>query len=242
VEIKHEEKETKPPGRYSQGTLIKKMEELGLGTKSTRHEIINKLISRGYIDKKMVPSKVSFVVVDTLAKHCKDIVSEKMTAKLEKEMDKIEKGEVKMEDVVDESRKMLMESYEKLASSADDFHKSMEEKIGDCPKCGKEMVVVRTKKGKRFALCKSCGNTYPLPAQGVLEGKGKCPKCGAPVVELKVKGKGRKKGYEMVFCINPSCSYREYSQNVGATSEKSAMEKKQGKKEVNGGKLKENKK
>lgn len=100
------EDKTKPPQRYTQGSLIAKMEQLSLGTKSTRHEIISKLYQRKYITySPLAPTPTAFAVVDAMG-DC-DVVKPKMTATLEEDMDLISEGKKTLEETVKESRKML---------------------------------------------------------------------------------------------------------------------------------------
>ncbi len=116
-----EEKETKPPGRYSASSLIKMMEKLNLGTKSTRHEIIQKLVSRRYIHgNPFRPSETAFSVINVLKETAETITLPDMTAKLESEMDLIAEGKKREPEVVDESREMLLKilrtiDYRKLS-------------------------------------------------------------------------------------------------------------------------------
>ncbi len=87
------EKETQPPKRYSQGSLISYMEKLELGTKSTRHEIIRKLYKRGYIQSRSpVPTKTGFAVSDALERYAEQITKHDMTSQLEEDMSKISEG------------------------------------------------------------------------------------------------------------------------------------------------------
>ena len=203
VAIRLVRKETKPPKRFSQGTLITEMEKLGLGTKSTRHEIIKKLYSRKYvIGPSLVPTESAFAVIDAIKSY--DISKPDMTAHLEREMDKIAEGVKDRDEVVEESRKMLADVLKSLRMEEDNIRKSLREavktqaSIGKCPKCGKDLVIRYSSNKKRFVGCTGyprCKVTYPLPQKGYIEKTGKVCKCGAPIV--KVNGKE--------ICINPDC-------------------------------------
>lgn len=170
------EKETQPPGRYGQGRLIKIMEELGLGTKATRHEIISKLYSRAYIHgNPLQPTKTAFAVVESLEKFAPTISKPDMTSKLEADMDRIAEGGIPEEEVLNESREMLFSVFRDLAENRDNISESLraglrEDKIiGVCPECGSKLMVMRSKKGGRFIGCEGypeCNFSLPLPRGG----------------------------------------------------------------------------
>ena len=204
---------TKPPKRYTQGTLIAKMEQLSLGTKSTRHEIISKLYSRKYImGGTPTPTTTAIAVVDALI-NC-DVVKPKMTAELEADMNDIAEGKKTLEATVSESRIMLTKVMEELETEKDKIKVNInnavkaQNTIGKCPKCGKSLMVRVSKKGKRFVGCNGypdCKNTYSLPQQGGLTMTTKlCDTCSAPIVQVKMKGR---RAWDL--CINPECSKKK---------------------------------
>ncbi|UCB58267.1 MAG: DNA topoisomerase I [Thermoplasmatales archaeon] len=204
---------TKPPPRYTQGSLIAKMEKLLLGTKSTRHEIISKLYSRKYITlSPLAPTPTAFAVIDSL-EDC-DVVKPVMTAKLENDMDQISEGKKTLEEIVDESKKMLSKVVFSLEKEKEKIKKSIknasrvENTIGKCPKCGNDMIVRTSKRGKRFVGCSSypkCNNTYSLPQFGGIFATGQtCEKCSGPVVKIKSKDK---RGWEL--CLNSECNAKK---------------------------------
>jgi DNA topoisomerase-1 len=207
------EDKTKPPARYTQGSLISKMEQLSLGTKSTRHEIISKLHSRNYITlSPLAPTPTAFAVIDAMG-DC-DVVKPKMTAKLENDMDAISEGKKTLDETVKESRNMLKSVMTELEKDKEKIRTSIqkaereENTLGKCPKCGKSMVIRKSKKGKRFAGCTNypnCKNTYSLPQKGGIYNSGKaCSQCGAPVVRVKSRGK---RAWEL--CLNSDCSAKK---------------------------------
>jgi DNA topoisomerase-1 len=207
--IKLKEDKTKPPKRYTQGSLIAKMEQLSLGTKSTRHEIINKLYNRKYISgSPPVPTSTAFAVIDALSE-C-DVVKPKMTSMLEDDMSAIANGKQTLEKTVKESRQMLatvMKSLEKdkdkIKSSIQKAHRE-QNKVGKCPQCGNDMIIRTSKNQKRFVGCTgfpNCKNTYSLPQKGEITMVNKvCNFCGTPIINIKTKGK---KSWEP--CLNPEC-------------------------------------
>ena len=203
------EDQTKPPKRFTQGSLIAKMEQLSLGTKSTRHEIINKLFQRKYITlAPLAPTPLAIAVVDAIA-DC-DVVKPEMTAQLEKDMDLIAEGKKTLKETVTESRVMLtkvMDELEKDKKAIRDNIKQADTKqntIGVCPVCGKNLLIRKSRKGKRFVGCQgypSCKTTYPLPQRGVIKKTGEaCPTCKAPKVTVYSKGKK-----PWTICINMDC-------------------------------------
>jgi DNA topoisomerase-1 len=170
------EKETQPPGRYGQGRLIKIMEELGLGTKATRHEIISKLYSRAYIHgNPLQPTRTAFAVVESLERFAPTISKPDMTSKLEEDMDRIAEGNIPEDEVLRESRDMLFSVFKDLEENKENISESLriglrEDKIiGICPKCGSKLMVMRSKKGSRFIGCEGypeCNFSLPLPRGG----------------------------------------------------------------------------
>jgi DNA topoisomerase-1 len=170
------DKQTQPPGRYGQGRLIKTMEDLGLGTKSTRHEIISKLYARAYVHgNPLQPTKTAFAVIDTLEKYATTIAKPDMTATLEQEMDLIADGVKKEEDVVTESRNMLDTIFDDLINNREQITESLrnglrEDKIiGTCEKCSNKLIIRRSKRGSRFIGCTGypdCDFSLPLPKSG----------------------------------------------------------------------------
>ena len=209
TKIKLKEDQTKPPKRYTQGSLIAKMEQLSLGTKSTRHEIISKLNRRKYITlKPLAPTPIATAVIDALT-DC-DVTKPKMTAVLEKDMSAIAEGKKTLNDAVKESRQMLTEvmnelekDKEKIRINIKNAHKE-QNTVGKCPKCGKGMIVRISKKEKRFVGCTgfpNCKNTYSLPQNGEIITTDKvCNTCGAPIIKVIMNGK---KTWEP--CLNLNC-------------------------------------
>jgi DNA topoisomerase-1 len=204
------EKETQPPGRYSQGSLIKLMEENNLGTKSTRPSIIQKLYFRRYIsgNKSIEPSKVAFAVIDSLEKHCEIVTKPEMTAELEKEMDEIAAGKLKQRAVVDKSCEQLRSVMDLLFKNKESVALELRmalrfsEIMGKCT-CGANLVVRRGKSGKRFVGCSSypnCTITYPLPQNGLIAPLNEyCPECKAPTIQVK---NGR---FHYKMCLTMTC-------------------------------------
>lgn len=227
--MKMDEKETQPPARYSQGKLIQKMEELGLGTKATRHEIIKNLYDRGYIHSDPIqPTETGMAVADSLLKYAERIATPAMTSELEKDMDAIAEGETDQGAVVDRSRRMLADIMLALKSKQAELGAEIragirEDKIvGPCPNCGSNLKIIRAKKSrKRFVGCTNypdCSTSFPLPQYGEIISLGEqCDVCGSPKVKV-VSGKGR----PWILCINPKCPSKEKREATTAAAKTSA--------------------
>jgi DNA topoisomerase-1 len=215
-----EAKETQPPARYGQGTLIELMEKHNLGTKATRHAIIQNLYDRGYVHGNPVePTQMGIKMAEALQEFAPRIASPEMTAELEKDMDLISVRDLTKEQVVTISRDLLRQAYGSLEQNKEQVASKIYEGItddrilGTCPKCEKNKLrVVRSKTTKkRFVGCEGypdCDQTYPLPQRGDIIGTGEtCPQCGSP--KIKVLG-GRR---PWILCLDPYCptkdEYRE---------------------------------
>ncbi|ADI73601.1 DNA topoisomerase I [Methanohalobium evestigatum Z-7303] len=194
------DKETQPPGRYGQGRLVRIMEELGLGTKATRHEIISKLFSRAYVHSNpLQPTKTAFAVIDALENYAPTITKHEMTSKLEEDMEKISEGKIKEDEVLKESRDMLKSMFSELESNRDNITQSLrnglrEDKvIGTCPECESRLMVRRSKRGSRFIGCDGypdCTFSLPLPKSGQIIVTDKvCEDHGINHIRVNIPGK-----------------------------------------------------
>ncbi len=204
------EDETKPPFRFSQGALIREMENLGLGTKSTRHEIINKLIGRKYVfGKYLQPTASGVALINTLEEHAKQVARPEMTSTLEADMLGIAQGEKELMDVVDESQEMLVDTLNKLESHKEEIGREItealkkQERVGDCKSCGGNLIIRHSRRGSRFIGCSNfpdCRVTHPLPRSGiVVPVEEVCEECGSPKIKT-VSG-----GRTEVICIDSEC-------------------------------------
>ncbi len=198
------EKETEPPNRFTQASILKKMEELNLGTKATRSHILQTLYDRGYInDRSINVTELGESVIIALEKYCPEIISVDLTREFEQEMEAIQQGKKKREDIIKKAEKeieKILENFKKnekwIGNEILEGVKKYEEKmhnIGRC-ECGGELSIIHSKKtGKRFVGCKNypkCNNSYPLPQHGYITVLGqKCQNCGLFLVSVKTKGK-----------------------------------------------------
>ncbi|RXE55943.1 DNA topoisomerase I [Methanoculleus taiwanensis] len=149
--IQLEEKQTQPPPRYSQSKLIQVMEELGLGTKSTRHEVIGKLVSRRYVQgNPLRPTLVGRAVTDALDNHADTITEPEMTRTLEEHMQLIKEQQRTREDVITESREMLHRVFDELEAHEQEIggeimeQTAEEHTLGPCPVCGEDLRIRHT--------------------------------------------------------------------------------------------------
>jgi DNA topoisomerase-1 len=218
-----EDKFTKPPPRYNPGSLLKKMEEVGIGTKATRADIIQTLYDRKYVrDERMIVTDLGFEVLDVLKKHCPTIVSIGLTKKLEERMDKIQADREKRENVLLNAIEILKPAVEELKakekiigeqlSNAIKKARLEERIVGPCPLCGTGllMILYSRKTGKRFIGCtnyfkKQCNAAFPLPQRGIARPLGRnCRGCGWPTVQVRIKGRR-----PWNLCFNPKCPLKE---------------------------------
>lgn len=214
-DIKLEAKQTEPPARYSQGKLVQEMEKRGLGTKSTRASIIERLYTVRYLKNDPVePSQLGIAIIDALTEFAPRITSPDMTSELDGDMTRVEKGEDTEEHVVMHSRALLAGVLDELLKHTQELGDAISDavtadaKVGTCPKCGKDLVMKTSAKTRgSFIGCMGwpdCDVTYPVPS-GVkvspLEGEAAvCPECGAPRIKCQPF---RQKAYEI--CVNPKC-------------------------------------
>jgi DNA topoisomerase-1 len=221
IDVGMERLETLPPRRYSQGTLIQEMERNGLGTKSTRHEIVQKLYDRKYaVGNDLIPTLSGLAVVNALEKHAKTITESKMTAHLENDMEEIANGRSTLPEVVLESQDMLSDVVEVMEAHrqeiGDDIRMALKQQsyIGVCPGCGGELSVLRSRKGE-FIGCANypdCKIVYPKPRGAKVEPTEQtCPECKAPMVRVIRRG-----APPSIQCLDPQCKVNKAATEMGA--------------------------
>jgi len=200
IDVKVEEKTTNPPARFNDGSLVRLLEEKGIGRPSTYAPTIYTLISRDYVRREkgsFIPTDLGIAVIDLLIKFFSHILDENFTAKMEEELDYIEKGDIAwikiLEDFYPEFKKNIEEAELKSTKQL-----VLAGRI--CEKCGKEMVIRYSRKGK-FISCSDypkCKNAHPL-STGV-----SCPECKEGFL---VERKNRK-GQRFYGCSKfPKCRY-----------------------------------
>ncbi|ORU00416.1 DNA topoisomerase I [Anaerovibrio sp. JC8] len=183
---------TEPPPRYNDASLVKTLEEMGIGRPSTYAPIIETILARGYvqrISKSFQPTELGDIVVDMLKEYFKDIVDAKFTADLEGKLDSIAVGKVDKTDLLREFYGPFAETLEKADEAIGHVELPVEVSDVPCDICGRMMVVKQGRFGK-FLACPGfpdCRNT-----KAILKDTGvKCPKCDGHIVERKSRrGKG----------------------------------------------------
>lgn len=193
-----EQQFTQPPARYTEATLIRAMEEKGIGRPSTYAPTISTITSHEYVvkdGKYLKPTNLGVVVTELMMERFPDIVDLKFTNHMEEELDSVESGKLYW-------KKLLHEFYDGFSVELENAEKALEgvrikvpDELSDeyCDVCGKQMVVKSGKFG-RFLACPAypeCSFTKPL----VIEMPGKCPKCGSRILK-----RTSQKGYTFYAC------------------------------------------
>ncbi|MDA4129393.1 MAG: DNA topoisomerase I [Thaumarchaeota archaeon] len=206
LEVKNVELEMKfnaPPVRFSEASLLLKMEDENLGTKATRAETISTLIKRFYIKKmknELLPEKRGLFLVETLRIHSPEILSTGLTRELERKLDSLQSRSGTDRDVAEQIMKALSESLRKLRKIEIDYgidrapsseRSTYKRSIGHCPKCKLgELELIRSRTtGKRFIRCSNfdsgCRTSSPAPKGGMIRTTGRsCTSCGWPRIVL----------------------------------------------------------
>ncbi len=192
-ELKPAQRFTQPPMRFSEATLIKTLEENGIGRPSTYAPIISTIIDRGYVErdqKSLKPTSLGVVVTDLMIDQFPNIVDEKFSAGMEKSLDKIEEGKADWVKTLDKFYKDFAKTLKKAEENLDGQRLKVPEEETDvvCELCGKNMVIKTGRYGK-FLACPGfpdCRNTKKI----VVETPGFCPKCGGKIL-LRRSQKGR---------------------------------------------------
>ena len=217
------EDHTKPPRRYTQGSLIQEMERLGLGTKSTRHDVLQKLFDRRYVTQRQLePTATGIAVTEALRAHAPVITRPEMTHRLEEDMEQVAESVKPKSDVLAESRDMLRDAYGLLASNAEAVKETLtgaldrQHFVGPCPKCGGALRLARSPRGARWVQCvnnpATCTATYALPSAGFVEPAPEflCGTCKVPRVKITFRGQRPD-----LYCINPECPEHHKAFRIG---------------------------
>ena len=220
---------TEPPARYSEASLIKKLESLGIGRPSTYAPTISLLTARNYVNieqKHLVPSEIAFKITEMLEQNFKNIVDSEFTSKMEEKLDDIAENKADWQQILADFYYPFMDEIAKGKTSI--ASQKLAEKIGEaCPNCGGELL----KRQGRFGEFIACSN-YPkckysrnadASAEGASEEKAapevldeKCPQCGKNLI----KRKGRYG--EFIACEGyPKCKYSRKIE--GAAKEKKPL-------------------
>lgn len=193
-----EQQFTQPPARYTEATLIRAMEEKGIGRPSTYAPTISTITSHEYVvkdGKYLKPTNLGVVVTELMMERFPDIVDLKFTNHMEEELDSVESGKLYWKDLLHEFYGDFSVELENAEKALEGVRIKVPDELSDeyCDVCGKQMVVKSGKFG-RFLACPAypeCSFTKPL----VIEMPGKCPKCGSRILK-----RTSKKGYTFYAC------------------------------------------
>lgn len=217
------DKETQPPSRYTSASLVKLMDEKGLGTRATRSKISKILFERGYLRGNSIKvTRLGEAVIDLLEEYCPKITSIELTREFEQKIEKVREGKLNKENVLAEAKQVLQKVLQKFKEKEEEIGKKLatsfkeaqkaKSYLGECPECGNELRIIHSKKThKRFVGCTGffkgvCDFSAPLPQKGRIQPiDTKCKYCGYPMVM--VMRKGNKKPW--FLCLNPDCPAKE---------------------------------
>lgn len=203
---------TQPPARYTEASLVKTLEELGIGRPSTYAPTIATIFNRGYVEKEgaaIKPTELGTIVTEILEDNFEMLTDVDFTAKLEDRLDEIAEGDLEWKKVVEESYRTLESSIKEAIDKIEKINMDIEtDEI--CDVCGANMVIKHGRFGK-FMACKNypeCKNTKPIVEKiGV-----KCPKCKDGDVIIRKTKKGR----QFYGCSNyPECDFVEWKRPTG---------------------------
>jgi len=162
---------TKPPARYTESSLVKELESLGIGRPSTYALIVSTVIDRKYVeqrDRKLFATDLGMQVNKLLTKYFPEIINVAFTAKMEEELDTVASGKAKYVKVMKDFYDPFIHAFDKVDKIAATIKKSLQEKTDDlCENCGKPMIIKWGRNG-RFMACTgypTCKTTKPLPGE-----------------------------------------------------------------------------
>ncbi len=206
-DIAKEQKFTQPPARFTEATLVREMEETGVGRPSTYAPTISTIIDREYVvkeGKNLKPTPLGEVVTELMKDKFTDIVDLKFTARMEDTLDDVEKGDKDWHEVLKEFYGGFEQSLENAETALEGERIKVPDEVSDevCDVCGRQMVVKSGRFG-RFLACPGypeCSFTKPL----VIEMPGKCPKCGSRILK-----RTSKNGYTYYACehLSKTCDF-----------------------------------
>lgn len=189
VKIDPKQHFTNPPARYTEASLIKALEELGVGRPSTYSPTVETLLKRYYVRleaRRFEPTDLGMIVNDLISEYFPEIVDPKFTAEMEDQLDKIESTDVKWQEIIDRYYQPFSKEVQKAEENIEKVEIKDEPAGFDCDVCGHPMVIKVGRYGKFYACSNfpDCRNTKPFVKEiGVT-----CPKCGkGQVVERKSK-------------------------------------------------------
>ncbi len=192
---------TKPPPRYTEGSLVKALEELGIGRPSTYAPTLQTIITRDYVRREkgsLVPTELGNLVTELLTQHFPKILDVKFTATMEEELDEIEEGRIAWVDVL---KKFYPPFAERLSQASTKIKKEVIETDERCEKCGRPMVIKWGRSGK-FLSC--AGFPECKNARSITTGIA----CSSPGCDGELVGRRSRRGQFFYGCIRyPKCTY-----------------------------------
>ncbi len=196
--IEKEQHFTQPPARYTEATLVKAMEEKGVGRPSTYAAIVSTIQDRDYVnkvEKRLVPTALGEVVTDLMKERFHDIIDVAFTANMENQLDEVEGGKRKWKEVLADFYQAFHREMTEAEAALDGVRIKVPDEVTDeiCEVCGRNMVIKMGRFGK-FLACPGwpeCTNTKPI----VERMPGRCPKCGSGILKRKSK-----RGYAYYAC------------------------------------------
>ena len=197
-DIEKEQHFTQPPARYTEATLVKAMEEKGVGRPSTYATIVSTIQDREYVnktDKRLAPTALGEVVTGLMLERFQDIIDVEFTANMENRLDDVEAGKREWKAVLADFYKDFHREMEDAEAALEGVRLKVPDEVTDeiCEECGRNMVVKIGRFGK-FLACPGfpeCKNTKPI----VEKMPGRCPKCGSTILKRKSK-----RGYAYYGC------------------------------------------
>lgn len=219
VDLLKEQHFTEPPARYTEATLIKALEEYGIGRPSTYAPIISTILERRYVEKeerRLLPTPLGVAVNDFLVQNFSNIVDTAFTAKMEGELDEIAAGEKKWQPVIAQFFGPFEKHLGQVTETAQRVKIIPQLSDKNCPECGKQLVIRIGRFGK-FLACSGypeCKHTEKL----IEKVEAKCPEDGGDIVLLRTR-----KGRPFYGCSNyPKCKFMSWHKPSAKTSDKSA--------------------
>ena len=217
ADAKMKEAMTEPPKRYTKAGMIATLEKKELGTKATRAAIIDTLFNRSYIMNSSIQvTEYGMSVYGALNKYCSEILDEELTRRLEEDMEKIARGSIGSDAVINEGKEIItriISIFKKNENAiGEELNKGLKESemanvLGKCPRDGGNLIVRMSRAKKIFVGCSSwpnCSVTYPLPQHAKIVPLHKtCEKCHTPIIKVFAKGKV----FEMD--LDPNCETKK---------------------------------
>ena len=221
LKLEYAQKFTKPPARYTEATLVKAMEEAGIGRPATYNPIIQNIANRYYTEKEgkyIKPTELGFVVVDLLEKYFSNIMNVEFTAGLEEKLDDIAYEGLDWVRVIDEFYKPFTGDLQKAMEGEDEITIAQEVSDVECEKCGK-FLVVRIGRFGKFLACPGfpeCRNIKPYDKPMFA-----CPRCASNGRKGDIYKRKSKKGRIFFGCsAYPECDFVTWDEPTGTLCEK----------------------